>query len=511
MTIIGQDRVILWFQPNGPGTAFVPYGIGEKAGGMSGKTIPGPGRTPIYGRTETGAPVTIKVNREPPGDLPSATLTLYERAQVDLLLEALQKGCPINVQTRITKCGVLNNPGNWDVIDHWAGGEVTSYNPGDAPQVEFGGEGVTVEGSVSFTHYIRLVQTSLAQLTNTITENVLAIAGIPDEDCNLCGNGYPGADEIMYFGAASGGSGDGELHYTRNGGGSILPVSAHPFASSGNSEDISFVVVRPITQTQLQVVVGTGTSVVGTKAQFAFATVSYGGEGTTTWTVNTIAATATGDAITAMFWPMYDRLYMASAGDIYVSTDQGETDPGAAIYTGATQINAFAVSPDKSNVWAVGASNLILREVDQDDVFATRVGPAGGGEFHSIAVAADGTIYAGNGTSIYKNTDQANNAGNWTQLKNFGANKRVVAIQCIGGQRALGGDSQLLRAVVDDTAGGVGEVYLSVDGGASWQAVPSLTNTGYNAAYFSEINDNLAVVVGDASGSVGQIHRLAAV
>ena len=50
MTIIGQDRVVLWFQPDGPGSAFIPFGVGEKAGGMSGKTVPGPGRTPVSTR-----------------------------------------------------------------------------------------------------------------------------------------------------------------------------------------------------------------------------------------------------------------------------------------------------------------------------------------------------------------------------------------------------------------------------------------------------------------------------
>lgn len=509
MTVIGADRTILWFQPDGAGTAFVPFGIGDKAAGMSGKSVPGAGRSPVYGRNEFGQPTVIKINREAPGDLPNATITIYERAQMDILLKALQRGCPINIQTRIAKCGSLNNPGNWDIIDHWANGEVTNYSPGDAPVLDYNGEGIQVEGSVSFTHYIRLVQTALSSLTTTEAQDILSVTGIPDEDCNSCGNGYPGADNIMYFGAASSGSADANLLYSRNGGGSIQTVSAQPFATPGNNEDVSFVAVRPVSQSQLRIVVATNTPVATSDAQYAFADVTYGAEGTTVWTNQTIAGTANNDVVTAMGWMLFDRLYFAAAGDIYVSTNQGQTDPGTAIYTGSVQINGFAKSPDESEVWAFGNSNLILRELEGNNVFEVRTGPSGGGTFHSLVVAGDGTIYAGNGTSFYVSIDKANGVGNWTELYDFGSNKAVKKIQVIGGFRALGGDSQLLRAVVDDTTGGTGAVYLSPDGGATWQLVPTLTNTGYNDAYFSQVDDNKAVIVGDTSGGVGVIHRLA--
>lgn len=513
MAIISNDRVILWFQPDGPGTSFEPFGVGEKAGGMTGKSVPGPGRTPVYGRTEFGTPVVIKVNRDAPGDLPSGTVQIYERAQMDVLLKALQKGCPINIQTRIVKCGALNNPNNWDVIDHWAHGEITDYSPGDGPSAEFAGDAIQVEGSISFTHFIRLVNTALSALTTTEADDILSVAGIPDEDCNNCGNGYPGADQILYFGTGSDATTDSDLLYTRNGGGSIAATSAAPFAGSTNFESIDFVALRPISQTQFRIVVATKSSVVGTKAQYAYADVTYGAEGTTVWTTGVLDGTATGDTVEAMDWLIFDRLYIASAGDIYVSTNQANSFPSTAIYTGATVINGFAKSPDEAVVWAFGESNLILRESNQSGVFETRVGPSGGGEFHGLAVAGDGTVYAGNGTAIYKSENQALNAGGWTELYDFGTNKAVVEIQVIGGQRALGGDSQLLRAIVDDTTGASsGTVWQSVDGGASWFQITELANLGYNAAYFSHVSDNDAIIVGDTdAGSTGAIHKLAPV
>ena len=500
--IIGQNRVVVWFQPEGPGTQFRPLGIGEKAAGMSGKSIPGPGRTPVYGRNEFGRPMLIKMNSEAPGDLPTATITIYERAQMDFIRESLNRGCPINIQTRIVRCGALNNPNNWDVIDHWANGEITQIDPGDAPGMEFNGEAVMTEGQISFTHSIRLVQTQLSALTIATAEDLLSITGITDEDCGECGNGYPGADRIMYIGASAAAAATADVFYTVNGGGVWATTSADPFAAD---EDVNFLAIRFLNQTQLRLVAGTGTTDALAKAKLAYATLTLGSEGTTVWTTVTLAGTVNGDVIQSLFWPNFERLYAASAGDIYLSLDQGETFTATAIYSGVPALNGFAKSPDDNIVYTFGATNAILREVNQSGVFEARVGPSGGGAFTAAAVASDGRLYAGNGTSIYVSTDGANSAGNWTALRNFGADTAVKSIQVIGGSRALGGDPQLIRVIVDSTVGSSGTVWMSVDGGATWLQTTTVTNTGYNGAYWSDINDNRGVVPGDG----GLIHRIA--
>lgn len=508
MTIIKQNRVTVWYQPDGEGNAFSVLGIGEKGVGMTGKSIPGSDRSPVYGRDSGGRPIVIAQNESPPGDSPSATIQLYERGGVDFLLKALQGGCPINVQTRANSCGSLNNPNAWDYIEHWSSGKITDYSPGDAPSIEFAGESIVNEGTFSFQHVIRILRTSLSSLTTTETMNLLGITGLSDETCNECNVGYPGADKILFVGAAADAAAEANVLYTTNGGSSWAATSATPF-SAGNYEDATYIDCFFVSKDQIRVLIGTGSSVVGTKAQTAWADVTLGAEGTTSWTVVTLSGTATGDTITAMKALSYDRVMAASAGDIYLSEDQGASYGATALYTGSTAINGFAIAPDGEEAWAFGASNLILRELNTSGLFETRVGPSGGGAFTAMTVAGNGFVYAGNGTSIYVTKNKAANAGGWTSLKDFGSNKVVKAIQCIGGDRALGGDSQLLRVVVDDTAGGNGTIWESFDGGASWQQVTALTNLGYNAAYFSQVDDNRAVVVGDAVGGYGVIHNLA--
>lgn len=510
MAILGQDRAVVWLQERGPFTPWSPFVVGDKAAGMSGKSLPAPGRTPVYGRDRFGKPVLVKMNSEAPGELPTATITFYEDGSVDVLRRALLRGCPINIQNRLVDCGVLNNPNVWSTIDHYGGGQPTSYTPGDGPSVEYNGEQMTNEVAMAFTHVIRLVQTTLSDLTSGTSLDVLDIDGIPDEDCGICGTGFPGADQILIVGLASDTGATGEVLVTGNGGGSWAATSTNPFGASTDEEDISSVAVNAISKSGIRYVVATNTAVNGEKARIAYADVDLSDLLTTTWNVITLDnTTVTTSSVTALGWLKFNSLYIAAEGDIYVSEDQGGSDPGAPVYTGSTAITGFAISPDENTVWAFGESNLLLREVGDSRVFEARVGPSGGGTFTAIAIAGDGTLFAGNGTSIYRSTDQAGGTANWTALKDFGTGKPVVAIQVIGGQRAGGGDSQLLRVVVDNGSG-AGEVWMSVDGGLTWFQPATRTNAGYNAAYASEIDDNLLFVVGDASGGAGVIQRLSA-
>ena len=63
-----------------------------------------------------------------------------------------------------------------------------------------------------------------------------------------------------------------------------------------------------------------------------------------------------------MRWLFYNRLYIAADGYIYLSTDQAATTPTVIYNSTSHQINAIERNYDGSNVWAVGANNLILRE-----------------------------------------------------------------------------------------------------------------------------------------------------
>jgi hypothetical protein len=228
----------------------------------------------------------------------------------------------------------------------------------------------------------------LSGQTTSEAEPILCIAGLPDD--NDCLSGYPGADQILVFGAlASGGATVANALYSMNGGGTIAAygTDATPFVDV--DRDIIAAQVGLISDTEFRVIY-LGGAAAAAKVMWAYQDFPLASTTQTaaSWNVITIAATANGEAGEAILWDQsIGRLYVAAEGDIYVSEDDGITDPGTAEFTGANAMAAFTKDED-NNVWAVAASNTILRELANNrNTFAARTGPSGGGAFTAIAFA----------------------------------------------------------------------------------------------------------------------------
>ena len=502
---IKMGQSVLWVQENGSGTPFKPFAVGEDGASMTGKTIPVIGVTPVYGRDRYNNPIVIDITETAPGDLPSATVTIYEKKTLTFLENMVMKRCPINMQLRVVECGTLDDPFIWDKMTHWGRGVLTTYNPGDGPAIEYDNTIMQAAGTISFRHALLLSQTELSKLTTAEVNDILCIDGIPDEDCNECGTGYPGADQLLYAGCEAASGLTAKVLVSVNGGGSWVATTADPFAAD---EHVDFIQVMPHGRSGARVIVGTGVTDVAAEAKIAWSDVDYGAEDTTVWTDTLISSGATGDIIEAMKWVLSDRLMLASAGDIYVSSNQGNTADDAAIYTGALVINGFSISPDRKTVVAYGESNLLLREQNQNNVFAARVGPTGGSSITALAIAGDGSWYAGVDGQLWKSVNSGLNAGGWDLRYDFGGAFVVKEIQVVGGVKAGGGDAEVLKIVLDDPTPGTGEIWQTLDGAATMEQIPERANDGYNGAYFSETNDNHAIIVGDDDGATGIFHLL---
>lgn len=505
---IKQGQSVLWVQEDGSGTAFKPFAVGEDGASMTGKTIPVIGVTPVYGRDRYNNPIVIDITETAPGDLPSATITIYEKKTLTFLENMVTKRCPLNMQLRVVECGTIDDPFIWDKMTHWGRGVLTTYNPGDGPAIEYDNTIMQAAGTVSFRHALLLSQTELSKLTTVEVNDILCIDGIPDEDCNECGTGYPGADQLLYAGCEAASGVTAKVLVSVNGGGSWAATSADPLIAD---EHIDFIQVKPHGRTGARVIVGTTVSAVAGKAHFAYADIVYGDEATTVWAVVEIDATITTEVMEAMEWVLHDRLMLGAEGDIYVSSNQGNTADDAAIYTGAVVINGFVISPDNNTVIAYGESNLLLREQNQNDIFAARVGPSGGSSITALAIAGDGSWYAGVDGKLWKSVNAGLNAGGWDLKYDWGGTLIIREIQVVGGVKAGGGDAEILRIILDDPTPGTSEVWQTLDGAATLEQIPELANDGYNGAYFSETDDNHAVIVGDDDGTTGIFHLLAPV
>lgn len=486
---VTQDKVILYVQPDGPNTAAKPLSIDKN--GMADKTMPNPGREVVWGTDAFGRFVPKLTFLSPPGGLNTSTVEEDDTGTFTFLKKMYDRvGC-FPLQERWYKCGRKDGP-TWTRVLGYGKMTITQKVGSAGPSREATGASMFNSYEVSWPYTVELYEHTLSALTISEDQNINDIAFLSDlvVGCNDCFPGYS-PDEIGYLAvqANAGSPGDfANVWYTTNGGGTWAATSTNPFAAQA---DILFVEAWIDTADGFSVIVVSS----GASGQVKKSAFDFGAEGTSSWGSAVTIGSAT---VTAFAWLFYDRIYAASAGDVYVSTDQGDTF-GAAIFTSALVLNAFAKSPSTDAVYATGTVDLIIRELNQSGTFDTLVGPGLGSDFtKGLTIANDGRIYAGYGTSIYLSDNDAANTGGWTALKDFGANKSVVSINCAGGTKSGGGDSQFLRVAVDDTAGGVGAIWESVDGGATWRQVSALTNTGYNAVYWSPIDDNWAIIGGDS-------------
>jgi hypothetical protein len=502
---VKATQASVWLQPDGPFTAAQAFEVGQV--GMTDKTNPVGGRTAVYGRDQFGRPRLLNATRDLPGDLANFSIENYDGLGEDFFDRMAAEFQCRAIQERINECQGVDLPSAWVKIRHFGRSEVGDQVFGAGPNRDGSDPLLTKTSPITSNYIITLLDLALSKQTTTETEDLNGVVFISDpEDCNNCGRGYVGPDKIGYIAADAGAAATAHILYTQNGGGTWAATSADPFLADEHTDYPQW---NWITKNQFRLVVGRAITDAGNPAEIAYADVTLGAEGTTVWT-NVNVGSTNGDIIDFILWPhqpgFVNRLYAAfGGGDIGLSTDLGATF--STVYTGTDTINAMAVDPF-GNVWAVGDNGLILRECNQSGTFDVMTAPAGAPNGTSIFIANDGTIWAGWGTALYYNDNSASTAARWISSKDFGANHAVVALHCPGGPTSNGGDSQLVYAVVNDSVTPDGDVWHTEDGGGFWQEVADLTNAGYNAAYFSSLNDNLGFIVGDDDGSTGIIHKL---
>lgn len=496
-----QSQTAMWLQTLGPFNPAAPFQRGQA--GVGDITLPGPGdRTVFFGTNAFGLPVPLGFERSAPGQ-PSTTLENYATLFRDEVQKMRDLGQTRFVQIRMTNCGDMDHPALYSWVIHLGRGQTGDATLSAPVAREFGD--ARIEQAHPFVPLYHI--TWYAQsLTRQTTAEVGAANGVvflsdPSEDC---GNGYVGPDKIGYIACDADTGVTAKIQSTSDGGGTWAATSADPFATV--NEHIDFPVLRLLTKTQFRLIVGRITTDAGNAAEIAYADVTFGAEATTVWTQVDVGA-VTGEVITAIAWPEFGRLYVATDGaDVYLSTDQGVSFAAIATDVGGN-INDIYRAPN-GNTYFVGTANVILIEKGNSGTLEVLVGPTGSDSSAAVAVANDGVLWLGNGTSIFRSLASLPTlAGNWTSSKDFGTNHLVRKISLKGADRALGGDSQVMHVVANDTSAPEGDAWVTLDGGGFWEEITNLTNVGYNGAYFSPLDDNLGWIVGEIQ-TTATIHKL---
>lgn len=490
----------IWLPKEGNFTAASAFKIGQV--GANGKTIPRGSRTAVFARDAFGRSIILTSTNDNPGGLPGLTIERYQGLGIDVIEDIATRQACRYIQERISNgCIGIDSPSSWCKMYHYGRALAGDGTPGDSPNLDGSDTLPTLSDPFLAESVIVLVNQTLARVTTTEADNLTDIIFLDDpETCNECANGYPGPDKIGYISTESV-SGTGAVLYTSDGGGTWAATSADPWAAIETGD---YWVWQWISKTQIRLGIALTSTDAGAPPAIAYSDIDVTAPQTTVWTEVSLTNGANADIVDFVLWPrmsgFFDRWYTArSAGDIDLSQDQGAT--WTEIFAGSNQINHMNVDP-RGNVYAVGASNTILKETAQGGTFAALVGPTGGGAFTSVAIARDGTIWAGNGTSIFRNSNDGGSATGWTSVKDFGANHSVIGINIIGD------DSQLIRIVVQDGTGTDGDVWRSEDGGGFVREITDLGNSGYAGFYFSKDNINLGWIVGLTDSATGLIHKL---
>lgn len=489
MALVKRNEAVIWSNArNGKFQGYLP--LGEGRFGSEDATVPGPGRESLYVQDEAGNPLLALAPETPPGGLTNFTINWLEQYDPNAIRAAKSQSRKVAIQQRFHKGGLLTNPTAWRKFYHYGlcafGDETRS-----GAQIEYSGS--DVRGSVAMTaeiefEFVRPILT--AQTAPAQVADALAVVFISDLIKDI--PAYPGPDKIGYIAAQAVAAATANLIVTTNSGSTWANASADPFAADQHIFDVVYKVTNPETGGRVVVINGSGT-------QIAYADFTWAAPGTLTWT--TVSTTGNGKALG---WKNFKELLIVTASGVFISENAGVSI--ARQLSTNTNLTKLAYAPNhpalEPYVYFFGASNTILRKKLGSDTIDTLVGPSGGGAFTALAVALDGTIWAGNGTKLYRSSDGAASAAGWSEVKDFGASKAVVGIGLAKG------DSEVLQVVVDNSAPNDGEVWLSADA-QTFEPVTNLAQDGYNATYFSPHDVNFVVIAGDDDATRPIVQKLA--
>jgi hypothetical protein len=492
MALIKRNQGVIWSDARkGMFKGMSVMGVGRW--GAEDGTVPGAGREQSFVQNvDTGAELLVAAET-PPSAIPNMTLNFVEQYSVNQLRKALREGRKVFVQTRWHSGGALDNPRAWDKIMHWGlgtGGDDTH------PSANIDYSGSEVRGSIPMSF-----QTAVELFRPVVTAQDPPNLAVDNNDVIFVNNlfpdivAYPGPDQIGFIAQEADSGAAAKILYTSNAGGAWANMSADPFGNDVDIVALAYRVIKP--EEGVRIVALSGST------SLAYADVKWGDPGTASWT--TVTVTGNG---TALAWGVHDELLIATSSGLYISEDAGETVNGTALssntnITGIKYVNWPQL--DNAKYFIFGASNTLLLKKVGSNTITTLTGPSGGGAFGAVEQCLDGTVWAGNGTKLFRSNDEGVTAAGWTEAKDFGTNFAAVGIA------AVKGDPYMIKVAVDNTASpNDGAFHISIDG-FDFEKITVLANDGYNAMYQSPHDSNFCIAVGKDDTTEPSIHKLAPV
>jgi photosystem II stability/assembly factor-like uncharacterized protein len=224
--------------------------------------------------------------------------------------------------------------------------------------------------------------------------------------------------------------------------------------------------------------------------------IAYSDDDGATWTTVKLLAAATAHGVThggGIFALDQHHIWLASAlGFIYFSADGGESWTGALAVGGlTTDFTQIEFTADGLNGYAVTTTGVVIRTLNGGTTWALCNGLAGTDDLLTVSVLDEDYAWVGDDSGGLWFTYDGGDT--WTQRTGW-----------VGSGTAEINDvsffNDWIGFMIADT-GGIGKVYRTIDGGATWDVLTSDTNAGLLSLV--GLSENYAVYVGKISGSTG--------
>jgi len=370
------------------------------------------------------------------------------------MLALVRKGCQFDVQIH---AGACEDPrdfnGGWEKIYVLEGAEATSYDTAefgalDADQEAVVNETIPLSG-LDWYEIKRIVGGELA--SSQIVQEVVDVAICDSRQCGECGISSNGCEKIFAVTMSAGGSPGlpAEVLYSSDGGNSFGETNVSTLAAN---EDPSALICSGI---YLVVVSDESNSI-------HYAPIADILLGTETWTEVTTGFVASKVPNAAFSQGSAFNWFVADGGYIYFSDDiTSGVDVQSAGAQSVQNLNDIS-GADEFNLVAVGDSNVVLFTNDGGQTWASVTGPAVGVNLTAVAVKSDlvWIVGAANGNLYYTEDGGAN----WTAKAFRGSGSGQV--------EDIKFSTNAVGYMSHTTAGGVGRILRTIDGGFSWYVVP---------------------------------------
>lgn len=333
----------------------------------------------------------------------------------------------------------------------------------------------------------RIFEKLVTRQTVSVTESINNVRFVPSTVYGPATYGYATADAV-----AGSPADKGDVLYTTDGGATWTVMTAKPFAGAENIVGLAaFAIGRSTTR----VIVGRGSTDAGNPAEIA-----YTDDNGATWTtVNVGSVTAQYFRTHGIFaLDPYNIWAVSDGGYIYKSNDAGVTWTARQAGVVTTNVLHCVHFVTDRIGFAGGAGDKVLKTIDGGASWELATATGNGGDILDLYVIdADHVWACTDDGELFYTTDGGTT---WSE--------RIYGSVSGSGQcRAItfAPGSALFGVMLHQTAGPVGKVFVTIDGGYNWEGLTTFTNAGLNDVYACD--PNTFYIAGEISttGVIGKI------